>query len=80
MNYSYVYASCWLFYSSISDFTLQLVSISKDNSGIVWNAKDGKKHTDLKWAAKTTEQYRFRGCWWVLKMFFGGQVEFYFYK
>lgn len=39
-----------------------LVTISKDNSGIVWNAKDGKKHTDLKWAAKTTEQYRFRGC------------------
>lgn len=46
-----------------SDCYFQLVTISKDNSGIVWNAKDGKKHTDLKWAAKTTEQYRFRGCW-----------------
>lgn len=39
-----------------------LVTISKDNSGIVWNAKDGKKHTDLKWTVKQAEQYRFRGC------------------
>ncbi|XP_029649749.1 prolactin regulatory element-binding protein [Octopus sinensis] len=39
-----------------------VVTVSKDNLGIVWNAKTGKKHTKLNWPCKTKEQYRFRCC------------------
>ncbi|XP_052831920.1 prolactin regulatory element-binding protein [Octopus bimaculoides] len=53
--------------SDIDDLTVSpsgkwVVTVSKDNLGIVWNAKTGKKHTKLTWPCKTKEQYRFRCC------------------
>ncbi|GAB1610747.1 prolactin regulatory element-binding protein-like [Argonauta hians] len=39
-----------------------VVTVSKDNLGIVWDAKTGKKHTKLTWPVNTKDQYRFRCC------------------
>ena len=41
----------------------QIVTVSRDSDHCccVWNTKDGKKHTDVRWPGKT-EEYRFRAC------------------
>ncbi|XP_046366308.2 prolactin regulatory element-binding protein-like [Haliotis rufescens] len=39
-----------------------IVTVSRDNTGSVWKAKEGKKVSDLVFKKRPSEQYRFRCC------------------
>ncbi|KAK7099887.1 guanine nucleotide-exchange factor SEC12-like [Littorina saxatilis] len=40
----------------------KIVTVSRDNTGCVWNTKNGTKHSDLVWDYSEAAQYRYRCC------------------